>query len=503
MGIKNKKQQSTSTQTTTNNEPGKQTFREHLRAFRGRLLWFVGSFIVASVIGFEFKDIIQGLFTMQLTDLNLINLAPSDDLQSTLQISLYAGIVAGLPLAIYHAYRFVEPVLNRGTSYAVRLLMSSAVLVAAAISLAFMVTIPLALGVMIHHGQDAAVNHVSTQSFLNFAVPNLIAITILFQLPLLIVFSNSVQAFSKKRKAWLQRIVLPVTLITSWLASSFISFNRGIVGMLLIAVPTIVMFEIAMFWAHKHPGKAIAQQPIQQHSKAVETIVEQPQEEVYEQPVGQLATEPATFKFVSESQKTIPETQALEPFPDEMFDAMLQDKDEYAYDDQPSRAPLPSSLEVIDESRPIFHAPIPAAAPVIRQQPVHHATPVPVAMQQPTPVPRPQPMTQTIVQAAPASVVQRPVILAPAAVTPTPAQQVPVQAPRFAASFSPSRPQPIAQPQPIVKQPAYSRPITETLKPQQTQTPPLRSPNAPQQTIPFQMRPVQPYGNTIEGLLPA
>src|SRR4051812_23918296 len=116
MGTQNKKQPTTP-QKATSNEPARQTFREHLRELRGRILWFVGSFIVVAVIGFEFKDIIQGLITMQLGDLSLINLKAPDEIQSTLKISLYVAVLAALPLGVYHAYRFMEPVLDRGGAY--------------------------------------------------------------------------------------------------------------------------------------------------------------------------------------------------------------------------------------------------------------------------------------------------------------------------------------------------------------------------------------------------
>jgi Sec-independent protein secretion pathway component TatC len=517
MGTQNKKQPTTP-QKATSNEPARQTFREHLRELRGRILWFVGSFIVVAVIGFEFKDIIQGLITMQLGDLSLINLKAPDEIQSTLKISLYVAVLAALPLGVYHAYRFMEPVLDRGGAYGARLFVISSLLVAASIAYAFMLTIPLALGVMIYHGQDAMAHGVTTQSFLDFAVGNSLAVAILFQLPLIIVFSNSVQSFTKKKFAWLQRVVLPATVVVAWATTPFVSFNRGIAGILLIAVPAIVMFEAAMFWAKKHSKAAvIAPQPIAKKApepvtEHIESLHEEMQAEQHQERLGQ-PVNPASFV----TKQTIAETEALDPFPDEMFDAMLQDTDDYSYEPAQQQA-LPPSLEVVFDEPPAFKSSVPSTKPIIAApqpaQIVATPTPQPVArvvQSQPTPltqsisptpqlVARPAPVPQpakVVVQSMP----QKPAFHTPVNVAPAPTYS---STPRF--SFGASRvalPQPIAQPQPTAKPLGYSRPVLDTLKPQQTTTPRMRDLNAPQETRPFQMRPEQPFGNTIEGLLPA
>lgn len=480
MGIKNKKQPTTN-QKTTEKKPEKQPYKkEYVRDLLGRISWLGGSVIVAAIIGFEFKDIIQGLMTMQLGDLNLVNLQPADDMRSTLQISLVAAVFAGLPLGFYHVYRFLEPVFNRGTSYAAKLLGASSLLVAAATAYAFMMTIPLVLHGTIAYGQDALAAHYGTQPFLDFAVSNLLVVVVLFQLPLAIIFGSSVQSFSKKKFNLLQLAVVPLVLAAAWFATPFTTMNRGIAGIALIAAPALVLFEASMLWAKKHAKQQPAAQTVE---KAAPAPAPAPQKLAEQLPAEQPATKPVpqpAHAFVAP--KTVLETEQLEPFPDEMFDAMLQDKDDIFEADH-TYAPLPSSLEVIDEeSAPAAPAPSVQAAP-------RAVAPTPI---QQRPAPTPQPV----------QIQQKPVFrpqITPVAAAPTPA-------PRFAASFNAApklQPQPLYQPQPMPKRVVYSRQITETLKPQQTSTPPLRSLNTPQPVVPFQMRPIQPYGNTIEGLLPA
>lgn len=250
MGIKNKKD--TTNKPASEQEPEKQIIKEHTRALRSHLLWLAGSFVVAAIVGFEFKEVIQGLLTLQLADLSLMNLASADDLKSTIVVSLFTGAVVAIPLIAYHAYRFLEPILERGNSYAARLLLGSGVLSITAIAYTFMVTVPLALHGMAAYGQDATMAHVTTQSFLLFVIINSLVVVTLFQLPLAIIFINSVRPISQKARQRLQQIILPLIAVAAIISTPFTTVNRGVAGIVLIILPAVMLFEVSMMWAKAH-----------------------------------------------------------------------------------------------------------------------------------------------------------------------------------------------------------------------------------------------------------
>lgn len=438
MGTKNKKQK-----TQQNGQSTSPELKFYLKEFSGRLLLLIGSFVVAAIVGFEFKDIIQTLVTLQLADLNMVNFAQAEGTLATVQISLLAGVLGGLPFAVYHTYRFFAPILARGAWYGFRMVASSVALLVTAVSYAFMVTIPLGLSGMVATTET----HVATQTFLTFAVGNVIAAALLFQLPIVIIFLNGIKPFSTKKFLALQGSGIATIALLAAVATSFASPAKGITGMLLLMVPVVVLFEASMFWAKIHGRVIVKDMPQELVTELARQEQTQDQTEKLEkqhlQPVAtaEIYTPPTTpvvaplpaptLQVVSHHAAPIaaPAVENTQPTLEDIFDAMLaddgDDEPEAYYQDEVELVAEPAYESAYQESQPLF-------APV---------TPVP---QQPS-------------------------------------------APVVSYMGMPAyRPQPLPQPRTVARQQAYSRPIVDMLRPNQTTTPRLRSLNTPRQTIPFQ-----------------
>lgn len=444
MGTKNKKQQKTQQNSQQSEGP---ELKFYLKEFSGRLLLLIGSFVVAGIVGFEFKDIIQTLVTLQLADLNMVNFAQAEGTLPTVQISLLAGVLGGLPFAVYHIYRFFAPILARGAWYGFRMVAGSVALLVTAVAYAFMVTIPLGLGTMVAASQT----HVATQAFLTFAVGNVMTAVLLSQLPIAMIFLNGIKPFSTKKFLALQGSVVTAIVMFAGIATPSALSGKGITGVLLLAVPVIVMFEASMFWAKLHGRVIVKEMPQEAVISAEEKArVEIPRAAVEApQPAATLAAPAyaATLAVVSAPApvpQAVPvQTPAAVPLEDaqptleDIFDAMLADD----VDEEPEAY---YQEEIAEE--PAYE---PAYEPA---QPVFVATP-------------------PAVSSLPHAQSQRPSVPATASYAGMPAY----------------RPQPLPQPRPVARrQPAYSRPIADMLRPGQTTTPQLRSLHTPRPTIPFQ-----------------
>ena len=434
----NKKQQKTQ---QSGHQTGSSELKFYLKEFGGRLLLLVGSFVVAAIVGFEFKDIIQTLVTLQLADLNMVNFAQAEGVLPTVQISLLAGVIGGLPFGAYHTYRFFAPILARGAWYGFRMIGSSFALLIAAIAYAFTVTIPLGLGGMV----AATENPVATQTFLTFAVGNVIAAVLLSQLPLLVIFLNGIKRFTTRKFFIFQGVGVAGIVLSAALATSFATPSKGALGMLLLIAPVIVAFEASMFWAKFH-GRTIVKEAPREVVEAFEE--EHLKESAYEaeersqQPVSAPASRPRTTPVVAVAPAQTPQVASAhtpsvaapaientQPTLEDIFDAMLADDS--------------------DESEEEYYQQEAEVAPVTTHESAYQA---------------PQ------LQFAAASQSQQP------------------HAPVVSYTGMPTyRPQPLPQPRPVThRQPAYSRPIRDMLRPSQATTPQLRSLNTPRQTIPFQ-----------------
>lgn len=363
MGLVKKKHQTDKQQLTPEQQAEKQIMRTHARDLGTHFLWFIGSSTVAAIIGFEFKDVIQGLLTMQLDDLHLVDLQPASSVWSTVAISLYIGLLVAMPLAIYHGYRFLEPLLQRGGFFAVRRFLTSLLSVIIAIVYAFMVTVPLALHGLVGNGADAGLANVSAQSFLLFVIVNSLTVALLFQLPFIVGFVGSIKAISKKSALWLHAIVLPFMIVAACIATPFTTLGRSAAGVGLIIAPALVLFELGLLLAARRAKQAVlqssaAKERYQYKEEATEEVVATAQPRVEAQPQTVLAA-------------------------DSFFDAMLQDDDNDELTAAPTYADLPPSMEVwSDEFEPTAIAPQPRVqvapqAPAARAagKPVMHHAP--------------------------------------------------------------------------------------------------------------------------------
>ncbi len=440
MGTKNKKQQ----KTQQNGQSTGPELKFYLKEFSGRLLLLLGSFVVAAIVGFEFKDIIQTLVTLQLADLNMVNFAQAEGSLPTLQISLLAGVLGGLPFAIYHTYRFFAPILARGAWYGFRMVSASVALLIAAVTYAFMVTIPLGLSGMVATTET----HVATQTFLTFAVSNVIAAALLSQLPIVVIFLNGIKQFSTKKFLALQGSGVAVILLSAAIATSFALPAKGVTGMLLLAAPIVVLFEASMFWAKIHgrvivkdmPQELVAELAQREHAEetvearqrpvtATVTTVQTVQTTPVVAPVPASTPQVAPAYVVpAAAPVVVSAVENTQPTLEDIFDAMLADDS-----DEPEQYYQEETETVTEPAyEPIYQAPQP--------------------------------------QFVPASTPQQP--------------SVPVVSYMGMPSY---RPQPLPQPRPAAaRRPAYSRPIADMLRPSQATTPQLRSLNTPRQTIPFQ-----------------
>lgn len=435
MGTKNKKQQ----KTQQNGQSTSPELKFYVKEFGGRLLLLVGSFVVAAIVGFEFKDIIQTLVTLQLADLNMINFAQAEGMLPTIQISLLAGVIGGLPFGAYHTYRFFAPILARGAWYGFRMIGSSFALLIAAITYSFMVTIPLGLSGMV----AASETHVATQTFLTFAVGNVIAAVLLSQVPLLVIFLNGIKRFTTKKFFILQGVGITGIVVSAALATSFATPSKGMLGMLLLIAPVIVAFEASMFWAKIH-GRAIVKDTPQElvAELAAQEQTEGQYEETEERPrpaateVQTARTTPVVASMPVSTPQVAPTYVApaaapiaenMQPTLEDIFDAMLADDS-----DEPEEYYQEDIETVIEPAyEPVYQASQPQFAPA----------------------PAPQPSAPAV---------------------------SPMGMPAY-------RPQPLPQPRPATtRQPAYVRPIRDMLRPSQATTPQLRSLHTPRQTIPFQ-----------------
>ncbi|USN96754.1 MAG: twin-arginine translocase subunit TatC [Candidatus Nomurabacteria bacterium] len=231
------------------------TFLEHIYELRTRLFWVVFALVVASAIGFQFKDQLISLVMAPLHGQKLIYLTPGGGFSFIFTISIYFGALLCIPIAVYHMYRFMEPLLG-GTSRKVvaAFIIISAFLATAGASFGYFVTVPAAIDFLATFAGNAVVPSLTAESYLSFVVTYIFGLAALFQIPLLLFIFDYVRPLPPKALLSAQRYVI----IAATVLAAIITPTPDALNMAIVAIPIIAVYEvgaIAVYIRHRVGGK--------------------------------------------------------------------------------------------------------------------------------------------------------------------------------------------------------------------------------------------------------
>lgn len=169
-----------------------QSLEEHLTELRNRLIVVavgVGllSFTVGFLIGREVLIYLQKIYIPP--DIPVNALSPMEYVYSWVMVSVYVGVVLGLPLIIYESFKFMAPGLYPTEKrFFLRVVPISLILfcLGGAVSVKFL--IPLSISYLIPQMESVAEPFMNLNKLIGFVVFMLLGVGLLFQIPLLVSF---------------------------------------------------------------------------------------------------------------------------------------------------------------------------------------------------------------------------------------------------------------------------------------------------------------------------
>ena len=226
---------------------------DHLRELRSRVIRSILA-VAAGMMGLlAFYDPVKSLLTRPYVRLctsaakygcdgSLYSLGPLDGFTARLRISTYGGIVIALPVILWQIWRFVSPALEKKErQYAVPFVLSSVVLFAAGVSIAYW-TLDRALEFLISWAGEDVTQAFQVTRYMSLVVLMMLAFGVGFLSPVLLVFLQ------------LAAVVTPRTLIRQWryaimgifVAAALITPSGDPFSLLALAVPLSVLYLVAV-----------------------------------------------------------------------------------------------------------------------------------------------------------------------------------------------------------------------------------------------------------------
>ncbi|MDB5176631.1 MAG: Sec-independent protein translocase subunit TatC, sec-independent protein translocase protein TatC [Candidatus Saccharibacteria bacterium] len=221
--------------------PKELTFLEHVHELRKRIFWVIFVLVLASAAGFQIKDQLIAATMEPLHGQKLIYLTPGGGFSFIFTLSLYFGALITIPFAVYHLYRFLQPIMKRvSRRFVAVFIILSCLLAALGALFGYFVTIPAALNFLATFAGDAVVPSLTAESYLGFVVTYVLGLAVLFQLPLLLFLLDHIRPFPPGSLMSTQRfVIIGATVISAVITPTPDAFNMAIV-----AVPIVVIYEI-------------------------------------------------------------------------------------------------------------------------------------------------------------------------------------------------------------------------------------------------------------------
>ena len=186
------------------------------------------------------------------------------------------GLILVMPVAIYHLFQFVAPVMKAARRRAVVMYTcASAALALAGVLFAYYATLPAAIHFLTSINIDQISSLLTVDSYLSFVFAYLLAGALLFQIPLILLIINSVTPLRPSRLMNYQRHVI----VGAFVLSALITPTPDVINQTIMALPIIVMYQVGvtMVWfRNRRRGVAMDMLPVPTVAPVRERVVPTP-----------------------------------------------------------------------------------------------------------------------------------------------------------------------------------------------------------------------------------
>lgn len=215
----------------------------HLQELRSRLIRSVLIISLGFGAAFYFSDSLLFLLKRPL-HAELIFLSPAEAFWADLKVSLFAGLLAALPVILYEVWQFVAPgLLPNERGYLFPFLIFSTLLFFAGMAFCYLFALPFALDFLIDYGRRSGITpQISISMYIDFNLKFLLGFGLVFELPLVMLFLARMGLmtpafFAQNRK---------YAVLLAFLIAAILTPTPDIFNQCLMAIPLIILYEIGI-----------------------------------------------------------------------------------------------------------------------------------------------------------------------------------------------------------------------------------------------------------------
>jgi sec-independent protein translocase protein TatC len=166
------------------------TLVEHLGELRARLVISIAAVAVGFTVAYIFHGHLIGWLEDALPPEHrkLTTLSPAEPFLTSMWISLYAGFLLAFPVVVYQLWAFFAPAFEMRTQrVVVGLAAFAAFLAAGGLAFGYWVALPAAVHFLTNYDDNLYNIQIRAKDYLSFAAVVLFAVTIVFEVPIVIL----------------------------------------------------------------------------------------------------------------------------------------------------------------------------------------------------------------------------------------------------------------------------------------------------------------------------
>lgn len=222
------------------------TFIEHWKELRKRMMWCALFFALAFAVGMALAiPLVRYLTDIEpVRDITLNAFSPWDGIRIYMQVAVYAAILLSFPFILFQIWLFVRPGLRENERRASLMYIPfAALLLLAGAAFGYFVVFPMAFyftGVLTN--AMGLKETFGLAQYISFMLNILVPVSLLFELPVAVLFLTKLRILNPKRLAKFRRHAIIVLLVIAALITP-----PDLISALIVAVPMIVLYEFSIW----------------------------------------------------------------------------------------------------------------------------------------------------------------------------------------------------------------------------------------------------------------
>lgn len=233
------------------------TFISHLLELRNRVLYALAAVFVVFIGLVPFANQVYALLAKPLLGVlpqgaSMIATEVASPFLTPIRLTLALALVIAVPFVLYQVWAFVAPGLYRHEKrVAIPLLVSSIFLFYSGMAFAYFAVFPVAFGFFAHSAPTGVVMMTDIKAYLDFVFSMFFAFGLAFEIPVAVVILSRMGIVDPNALAAKRSYVIVGAFVIAAVLTPPDVFSQ-----VLLALPTILLFEIGLFFARRWKAAA-------------------------------------------------------------------------------------------------------------------------------------------------------------------------------------------------------------------------------------------------------